>query len=455
MSGFYHSVTLIASRCRGCINCIKRCPTQAIRVRNGKAYILTERCIDCGECIRVCPHQAKQAAFDDVARLKDYRYTVALPAPALYGQFPGEVGIGRILAALRAIGFDDVYEVSAAAEQVTACTRAYLKQPGRPRPVISSACPAVTRLIRVRFPGLCGHVLPLLAPVELAARQARRAAVRATGLPPEQIGVFFLSPCPAKVTYARMPLGIARSELDGVFAISDVYPRLAGAVKRMEQAGVPVQTRGDGVGWAATGGEALALHGDRCLAADGIENVTRVLEEIENGKLTDMDFVELNACSAGCVGGVLTAENPYVARARLGRLHRSMPEREPLPPPDAVPADMGWTVPLEYVPVMKLDEDMAAAMRKMQQIDRLLAELPGLDCGSCGAPTCRAFSEDVVRGTADPGDCIFRMRDRVRRLIGELSAIESYTPPPFRRAEDAPGAGPETPPADGGKEETP
>lgn len=451
MDGFYHSVTLVASRCRGCINCIKRCPTQAIRVRNGKAHILTERCIDCGECIRVCPHHAKQAVFDGLERLGEFRYTVALPAPALYGQFPDTVDVGRILGSLRELGFDDVCEVSAAAERVTACTRAYLRQPGRPRPVISSACPAVTRLIRVRFPGLCGHVLPLLAPVELAARQARRRAQEATGLPPEKIGVFFLSPCPAKVTYARMPLGIPRSELDGVLAISDVYSRLAAAVRHGGK-GISSRTHGDGVGWAATGGEALALRGDRCLAADGIENVTRVLEEIENGRLSDMDFVELNACSAGCVGGVLTAENPYVARARLQRLRRSMAPAENPAPAGTIPVQMKWTVPLEYVPVMKLDEDVAGAMRKMQRIDRLLAELPGLDCGSCGAPTCQAFSEDVVRGTADPGDCIFRMRDRVRRLIGELSAIESYTPPPFRRGEDEPEPPAQTPRPSGGKE---
>ncbi len=58
---FIHSVTLDKELCKGCINCIKRCPTEAIRVRDGKAHILNERCIDCGECIRICPHHAKKA----------------------------------------------------------------------------------------------------------------------------------------------------------------------------------------------------------------------------------------------------------------------------------------------------------------------------------------------------------------------------------------------------------
>ena len=39
----YHSVTLDRDRCMGCTNCIKRCPTEAIRVREGKALIISER----------------------------------------------------------------------------------------------------------------------------------------------------------------------------------------------------------------------------------------------------------------------------------------------------------------------------------------------------------------------------------------------------------------------------
>ena len=61
MNKFYHSVRLNPDLCKGCINCIKRCPTEAIRVRNKKALINSKFCIDCGECIRVCPHHAKYA----------------------------------------------------------------------------------------------------------------------------------------------------------------------------------------------------------------------------------------------------------------------------------------------------------------------------------------------------------------------------------------------------------
>ena len=204
---YYHSVTLDRDRCRGCINCIKRCPTEAIRVRNSKAKIIKERCIDCGECIRVCPHFAKKVVTDDFHMIEDYEYRVAMPAPTLYGQFKGVTDVNIVLTGLLEIGFDKVYEVAKAAELVTLATREYMDKNKTVRPLINSACPAVVRLIKVRFPSLIDNILPILAPVELAAILARHEAVKETGLPPEKIGIFFITPCAAKVTNIKNPIG--------------------------------------------------------------------------------------------------------------------------------------------------------------------------------------------------------------------------------------------------------
>ena len=97
----YHSVRLDKSRCKGCTNCLKRCPTEAIRIRHNTASIIHERCIDCGECIRICPHHAKLPSYDKLEVLKDYEYTVALPAPALYGQFNNLDDVNIVLTALK------------------------------------------------------------------------------------------------------------------------------------------------------------------------------------------------------------------------------------------------------------------------------------------------------------------------------------------------------------------
>ena len=427
MDRFFHSVTLDKDKCLGCTNCIKRCPTEAIRVREGKAQIISERCIDCGECIRVCPHHAKKARYDHLSVLEGWKYKIAIPAPALFGQFNNLDDIDIVLTGLKQMGFDDVYEVSRGAELVSDATRKLMADGRLPKPVISSACPAVVRLIRVRFPDLCDHVLNLNAPMEVSAMMAKRAASERTGIPIEEIGAFFITPCPAKVTDIKMPIGTEGSWCDGAIAISEVFPLLSHRMDKLETVEPIGQSGLIGVSWAGSGGESAALLNEKYLAADGIENVIRVLEELEDERIRALDFVELNACSGGCVGGVLCVENGYVAKARLQRLRKYLPVSQNHLD-GGVPRDMEWTEPLEFAPVLKLSQNLEEAMQMMEEIDVICEGLPGLDCGSCGAPSCRALAEDVVKGVARTSDCVFVMREQVKNVADTLSSIGGYVP---------------------------
>lgn len=425
---FYHSVRLKNEDCRGCMNCIKRCPTEAIRVRNGKASIISERCIDCGECIRVCPHHAKYAERDPMSVMSNFKYTVALPAPSLYGQFNNLEDIDYVLTAFKMIGFDDVFEVSKGAELISEATRLLIKQGELKRPVISSACPAVCRLIRVRFPNLISHVLQLNSPMEEAARLAREKAVNDTGLAPEDIGIFFISPCPAKITAIKQPIGTQTSGLDGAFAIKDLYPRLLEHMNRLDDAGALSQSGIIGVGWAASGGESAALLNERYIAVDGIENIIKVLEEIEDEKLNNVDFIELNACTGGCVGGVLCAENPFIARSRLQHLRKYLPVSCNHLEDGKVPAAMHWKTSLKGISVLKLADNVEDALKLMKELNAIVERLPGLDCGTCGAPSCRALAEDIVRGLALESDCVFYLCDE-----SGTPTFRGVIPPPFRK----------------------
>ena len=427
MDRFFHSVTLDKDKCLGCTNCIKRCPTEAIRVREGKAQIISERCIDCGECIRVCPHHAKKARYDHLSVLEGWKYKIAIPAPALFGQFNNLDDIDIVLTGLKQMGFDDVYEVSRGAELVSDATRKLMADGRLPKPVISSACPAVVRLIRVRFTDLCDHVLNLNAPMEVSAMMAKRAASERTGIPVEEIGAFFITPCPAKVTDIKMPIGTEGSWCDGAIAISEVFPLLSHRMDKLETVEPIGQSGLIGVSWAGSGGESAALLNEKYLAADGIENVIRVLEELEDERIRELDFVELNACSGGCVGGVLCVENGYVAKARLPRLRKYLPVSQNHLD-GGVPRDMEWTEPLEFAPVLKLSQNLEEAMQMMEEIDVICEGLPGLDCGSCGAPSCRALAEDVVKGVARTSDCVFVMREQVKNVADTLSSIGGYVP---------------------------
>lgn len=298
-----HSVVLELKRCRGCTTCIKCCPTEAIRVRGRKATILPDRCIDCGSCIRICPHKAIKSVGDSLDILKQYQYCVALPEPALYGQFQHLDSVDIVLNGLLKIGFHKVYEVAKAAEMISDFERQSISGgPSKVTPQISSSCPTVLRLIRMRFPKLMGHVACTILPMELAAILARREAAEETGLPPEAIGVFAIVPCSSKVTAARVSEGLSRPVLDGAFAIRDIYLRLLNPMRELEEI-TPMASAGIlGLGWASCGGESAARLGERCVAVDGIQNVIRMLEEIEDGRLPEADFLELSACTQGCVG---------------------------------------------------------------------------------------------------------------------------------------------------------
>ena len=431
-----HSVALDQKRCRGCTSCIKSCPTEAIRVRGRMATILPDRCIDCGTCIRICPHRAIRSSGDSLDSLKRFKCCVALPEPALYGQFQHLDNVDVVLAGLLKIGFHRVYEVARAAEILSDYERKSLKQgPPAVTPQISSACPAVLRLIRMRFPKLMEHVSNAVMPMELAAILARREAEAETGLSPEEIGVFAIVPCSSKVTAARESEGLSRPVLDGAFSIKDVYLRLLGPMREVEEDPPALSSAGIiGLGWGASGGECAARLGGRSVAVDGIVNVIRMLEEIEDGRLPEADFLELSACTQGCVGGCFTVENPYGAKMRLKSLMKGLPvsrNRFTLEGEDRTLVERNK--PLQYLPTFVLDHDREAAFDKQRRIQELEAQLPGLHCGSCGAPSCRAFAEDVVLGRASMDDCIFKVRERMRSMAGGKEEADDYLPPPFRR----------------------
>lgn len=412
MNTYEHSVYLDVQKCNGCTTCLKHCPTEAIRIRENRAVINQERCIDCGECIRACPNNAKKAKCSKLSAMDKFKWKIALPAPTLYGQFDNLDDVDYVLDGLLKIGFDDVFEVSAAAELVSAYTRLYLKNKTVKKPVISSACPVILRLIGLRFPSLTDNIIHMLPPMEVAAALARdRAKEQHPELRDEDIGVCFISPCPAKASYVKNGFADYKSRVDVVVSVKDIYFQLISAMKYGSEVKSLSKSGMIGIGWATSGGEATAIFNESYLAADGIDNVIKVLDQVENGNIPPLEFIELNACTGGCVGGVMTIQNPFIAKARLQSLRRYLPvsqnfisKNEENRLPDGV---LFSELPV-YKPISRLSDSISESMRMMGEIQKLREQLPCIDCGSCGAPNCRAFAEDVVKKEATLDDCLIR-----------------------------------------------
>lgn len=426
----FHSVRLEKEKCKACTNCLKRCPTEAIRVRGGRAHIIDERCIDCGECIRVCEYHAKIAVTDPLSSISQFKYKIALPAPSLYGQFKNLRSIAQVLTGLKHMGFDEVFEVARGADVVTRAIREKLRQPDLPRPLISAACPAIVRLIQVRFPDLIDHIVDIRQPMEVAALIAKREFARKHDVPESEIGCFFITPCPAKVTAIRNPIGHEKSAVDGAISVLEIYGLLSSHTKGHDTDESLVQASSWGVGWANSGGEANAVCPENSMAVDGIENVIRVLEEIENNKLHDLTFFEGSACTGGCVGGPLNFENNYVARNMIRRL---VDHDSDLHPEHQVDVSMLTKYPLynqkDIMPnsAMKLDDDIVEAMRKLEKMEEIYKRLPGYDCGSCGSPTCRTFAEDIVQGFATDMDCIHKLKEQLKIMAQQMVNLAQTT----------------------------
>jgi len=419
VSSSFHSVYLDSTLCVGCSTCIKRCPTQAIRVRDGKAVITEERCIDCGECIRACPKGAKKSVSDPLALMDGFDLVFALPAPSLYAQFKSAFSPSDLRSALIALGFDGVFDVAWGAEALIPAIQDHVSRAEIPGPLISSACPVVLRLVQQRYPSLLPNIVPFLPPMEVAARELRAqlaADGAARGL---RAGLFFISPCTAKVTAVKNPLGYARSEIDAVLSFGDLYPAIkralaTGGDQGGEKGAAPGKARDPlrGMGWAMSDGELEALEIEGAVSVDGISNVIELLEAVENGNLDDIPYVEALACPGGCVGGPMAVANPHVARTGIKALTRRAedPGAHPIQPRGG----LGWEELLQPKPVTVLSRDLDKALAMAEELERQAAELPGLDCGACGAPDCHALAEDIVRGLASPELCLIKASRRIR-----------------------------------------
>ncbi len=414
---FHHALKFREDICIGCSHCMNVCPTEAIRVAHGKAQLHDNRCVDCGECYRVCPVGAIIVEQDDFDNIYNYKHRVALIPSVFTGQFPDSVGSNEILAAVHELGFTDVFEVETGVEFLNDQVNSYIGENHAVKPLISPFCPAIVRLIQVKFPTLAGNIILLKAPVDITALHARKKLMD-EGAAAAEIGIFYVTPCAAKIVAVKSPVGEDKSVIDGVINMNYLYNKIFKILRNKKNKNARpgfTPLSGKSVCWSLTHGEADHMQQGRSLAIDEINNVIEFLEKVENEEIDGIDFLELRACDESCAGGILCPGNRFITVDKLRK--RAMASDRHIAGSEAIQGQIDKdntylkeNIRIEAVlprSIMKLDDNLAEAMTKMKRIYELNRVLPQVDCGICGSPTCKALSEDVVQNQATIKQCIF------------------------------------------------
>ncbi len=433
---FHHALKIREDLCIGCSHCMNVCPTEAIRVKNGKSVLIAEKCIDCGECFRVCPVSAIIIDHDDFNRIFDYKYRVALIPSVFTGQFPDEISEKQIHSVMMELGFTHIYEVENGVEILVDAINKYAEQNPVQRPLISSFCPAVIRLIQVKFPSLVDNIIRVKPPLDISAGFIIREFA-GSGIPAEEVGIFYVTPCAAKIAAIKDPVGESSSSISGVINMDFLFSKVLRQVKQKKSDTCAIPTSGEltsrATCWSLTNGEASQLSG-RCLAIDEIHNVIEFLEKIENEELNDIDYLELRACDESCAGGVLTTSNRFLTADRL-RNRATNRDKAPVQKHPEGFRDISSEKqflednisidPIKPRSILMLDENMAEAMKKMDRVNRIMMLLPMVDCGICGAPSCQALAQDIVQNNAKIHQCIFIQK--ILEQKGEMSLEEGVS----------------------------
>lgn len=410
--------------CIGCSHCIKVCPTEALRVNGGKAGIHADWCIDCGECYRVCPSRAIGVIDDDFKLIFNYKHRVLLVPSVFFAQFEESIPRKVIYDIIGELGFTEVCAVEQSVDTLIDEINDYITD--AEKPVISSFCPAVIRLIQVRFPSLVDNIMKLLPPIEITAQYYKKKYER-DGVEESDYGIFYLTPCIGKIAAVKSPVGGYTSPIHGVINMDYFFNKVYLAYRQKMPITKRIKINGavssKGVLFPTTGGESCHIKG-RSIAVDGMNNVIDFLEKLENEEITDLDFIEIRACDESCAGGILSFRNRFLTARSLRKYAALMPESHHL-----VYEYKNYCSAIVHMDkieprsMVKYDRDINLAIEKMEKARKLKQLLPGIDCGACGAPSCEALAEDIVRGQAEVTSCIFLRTILEKR--GELSLEEA------------------------------
>jgi ArsR family metal-binding transcriptional regulator len=365
--------------------------------------------------------------------MESSEYPVLLIPPSFYSQFSAGIPAQKIKKSIINLGFEAVFDVADAAAALSRKTLDFLNN--NSGNYISTSCPVIVRLIKLQYPDLIEMLIPLKSPVELIAERVERKLKEEKNIDPD---IFFLTPCPAKLTTVKRAIGQNKSFLTGAIGVENIYQKIYESLADIELEEKEDQLISLATIWGSEGGEEGILRSWQelnTLSVSGIKKAKKLLNEIERNNIPEaIRYFEITSCVDGCIGGVLNVINPFQAQfnleERIKKIRQITQEHNlVLKKEDDEFYNFALSQKITADNISKLDSNFKKAMQKLEQLQKEIDILPGLDCAACGAPDCKTFAEDVINERASRTDCIFMLRKQLSRLADDLSILANELPP--------------------------
>ncbi len=420
------------AKCRDCYKCVRSCSLKAICIKSGPynpydirthAQVIEESCVQCGHCTVVCPQKAKvvKSDLEEVKNLlcNESIRVVASVAPS----YPVQLPLPQPLvfpALLKKLGFFHVGLTAVGAELIS-LKHHYIEAPV---PVISSACPAVVNLVELHYPELIPYLSPLVSPMIAHGRVLKKQFPGCV--------VVFIGPCISKK--GEILSEQVKGAVDYVLGFKEIWDWI-------EQENIdsnkisPVDFDGYIPGKAnlfpVEGGQLLTTSLSTNIMDGSVQTVTGLQNCINFLKgFCHMDkklrpkFMEMMACSGGCLGGPygVTTDDIYSKKHRLlDLLSRGELQIKANPEASQRPSLSSNDLIRKFQ-----DRKVNFPVPDEEQIKNILAQSgkfypeDEFNCGACGFSSCREKAVAVFHGHAEPQMCIPYMRKRAESISNQV-----------------------------------
>ncbi|MCT4638361.1 MAG: 4Fe-4S binding protein [Bacteroidales bacterium] len=398
------------NNCQDCYKCIRECPVKAIKVDKGRASVVPELCTFCGRCTEICPAKAKKVRNDlwKAQKIVETSDKVAVSIAPSYISEWSNVSKDKFIAALKLLGFTYISETALGAEKVSEYTTEYIEKSSN-KLHISSACPAVVELIEKFYPKLVDSIVPISSPLIAHAKYLKNRLG-------DNTPVIFIGPCIAKKRESDNNLGL----IDVAITFDDL--RIWFNQEQIEFDEIKSATDDDnnffpfesGLAtlYPTDGGMIKSINnynantGITLMNFSGLNRIQETLKDISKYNISEKIFLELLACSGGCINGPGTSEKlPHAIKNMSIISETRNRDKNCYIDINSSELDINYRSRKTHIPEYSLSE-----YREALQLVGKYSEKDELNCGGCGYDSCKDFAHAILECRAERSMCASYMR---------------------------------------------